>query len=232
MKIVMSFAILVFGLAGCATQGSSTFTIERHDPKTITNEIQVDQPYSQVWDKLVRELSKSFYVINNIDKESRIINLSFSTQSPAEYVDCGKTHRTYTHKKDTESYDYNIAEHSTYKVASKTQPDHNFSYYSLVQRNTSLEGRANIYLAPLENDKTKTTVAVNSRYILTMTLTAQNVAQSWNGNIFNQGSFQPSPTIISFNTNNPTEHDFGEGIKATCFSNGKLEQDVLQILQK
>jgi hypothetical protein len=238
MKVVMKFAILAIGLAGCATQGTNSVNYTKHEPKTISNEIIVNQPYSQVWDKLVRELSKSFYVINNIDKESRIINLSFSTQSPTEYVDCGQTHRTYKQGNKVESFDYNVADSSNFKLAAPTQPAPAFSYYALISRNASLEGRSNIYLAPLENDKAQTTVAVNTRYMLTINMTGEAYAQHVNGNIFPQGSIpHANPTIIAFNTNKPTEHDFGAGVDgvkviATCFSNGKLEQDVLQILKK
>jgi len=73
---------------GCATQGISTRQYTENVPVQIKNEIVVSKPYTQVWDIMVKEISKSFYVINNIDKESRIINLSFSTNSPTEYVDC------------------------------------------------------------------------------------------------------------------------------------------------
>lgn len=235
MKVALSFAILAIGLAGCATQGTNSRNYTKHEPKTISNEIIVNQPYSQVWDKLVRELSKSFYVINNIDKESRIINLSFSSQSPTDYVDCGQAHRSYKHGDKTENFDYNVADSSAYKYATGAQDA--FSYFVKMRRNASLEGRSNIYLAPLENDKNQTTVAVNTRYMLTLDATGEKYAQHVNGNIFSQGSIPHGhPTVISFNTNNPTEHDFGvdsDGkVIVTCFSNGKLEQDVLQILQK
>jgi hypothetical protein len=83
-------------ITGCATQGVSTYKYTDNAPIQINNELVVSKPQSQVWDILVKELSKSFYVINNIDKESRIINVSFSSNAPSEYVDCGKTHRTYT----------------------------------------------------------------------------------------------------------------------------------------
>lgn len=231
MKSLVLLVAVLFVTSGCAIPGVNSMSYTKHDPKLIINEIQVDQPYSQVWDKLVRELSKSFYVINNIDKESRIINLSFSSQSPSEFVDCGQTHRTYKHGSELINYDYMVADSSTYKYAHGAREA--FSYYANTRRTTSLEGRSNIYLAPLENDKAKTTVAVNTRYILTINVVGDIYAQHLNGNIFSQGQTpHQQPTILSFNTNNPTERDFGDGVKISCSSNGKLEQDVLQILQK
>jgi hypothetical protein len=230
MKNVILFGIIIV-ISGCATPGINSRNYTKHDPKSVTNEIQVDQPYSQVWDKLVRELSKSFYVINNIDKESRIINISFSSQTPSDFVDCGEAHRTYKHGKEVENYDYNVVDSSTYKWAGGAQAS--FSFFANIRRTASLEGRSNIYLAPLENDKSKTAVAVNTRYMLTIEVTGDTYAQHVNGNIFSRGPIPHVPTtVISFNTNKPIEHDFGEGVILTCFSNGKLEQDVLQILQK
>ena len=231
MKNVILFATIIIFITGCATPGVNTSSYTKHDPKKITNEMQVDQSYSLVWDKLVRELSKSFYVINNIDKESRIINISFSSQTPSEFVDCGETHRTYTHRKEMANYDYNTADPATFKFAEMARDA--FSYYAIVRRDSSLEGRANIYLAPLENNKEKTTVAVNTRYILTFNVTYDNYAEHINGNISYQGQRpHAAPLILSFNTNQPTEHVFDDGLKVVCFSNGKLEHDVLQILQK
>ncbi len=229
-RIVVTLMVGIVS-AGCATPGINTFKTVKHNPNPITNEIVVNQPYGQVWDKLVRELSKSFYVINNIDKESRIINISFSSQSPSDFVDCGETHRTYTHNNKKENFNYKIADSSTYKYA--TGAADAFSYYVNVRRSTSLEGRSNVYLAPLEGDLTKTKVAVNTRYILTINATGERYAAHINGNIFNHGALPYSPPIlISFNTLKPTEHDFGDNIKATCFATGKLEQEVLQTLQQ
>ena len=233
MKQIILLGIII-AIAGCATPGVSTSDYSRHEPKSIKNEIQVDQPYTQVWDRLVRELSKSFYVINNIDKESRIINISFSTQTPTDFVDCGEAHRTYKRGKELDNYDYNVADSSSFKFTGST---HGTLFdFANVRRTTTLEGRSNIYLAPLENDKNKTTVAVNTRYILTIETAADAFSQNMYGQIMSLGPDPHSPPIvISFNTNKPENHTFGDRgrtIEVTCFSNGKLEQDVLGILQK
>ncbi len=235
MKIKISLLTIIIGLAGCATQGTNAVNITQREPKQISNEVQLNEPYTQVWDKLVKELSKSFYVINNIDKESRIINLSFSSQTPTDYIDCGETHRTFTQGDKTENFNYDIADSTVFKIALPINQNRlSFSNYAVIKRNTSLEGRANVYLAPLENDKSKTTVAVNSRFILTIDVSGDAYAQAaMSGNVLSLGPLPPpKPSVISFNTNKPIEHNFGEGVKSTCFSTGKLEQDVLQILQK
>src|SRR3972149_4103317 len=121
--IVLITAMLALG---CATQGTSRILYYENVPAQGKNEIVVSKQYTQVWDIMVKEIAKSYFVINNIDKESRIINLSFSTNSPSEYVDCGKTHRTYTVGKKTEVYDYDTAGPAIFKVAAQRQEHPSF----------------------------------------------------------------------------------------------------------
>ena len=103
---------------GCATPGTSTFDYTPpQKPTKIQNETIVSKPFETVWDSFVRELAKSFYVINNIDKQSRIINVSFSTDTPETYVDCGITTHTYSRGDERQTYKYNLASASTYKMA-------------------------------------------------------------------------------------------------------------------
>jgi hypothetical protein len=74
---VMNFRVWVIlsvvAISGCATQGVNTFNFNDAKPAKIDNEIVVSKSQSVVWDILVKQLSKSFYIINNIDKASRII---------------------------------------------------------------------------------------------------------------------------------------------------------------
>ena len=73
---------LSFFLAGCAGK-TATYNLDYTIPEKtiINNEVIVTSNYDETWSDLVGEMSKSFYVINNIDKESRLINLSFSPVS-------------------------------------------------------------------------------------------------------------------------------------------------------
>ena len=109
-----------------------------------------------------------FYVINNIERESRIINVSFNTNSPSDYVDCGRTRRTYTQGEKTETFDYAVADSSTYKMAGTKQPHPATFSYANVRRTPKLEGRSNIYVAPDASNPSSTVVSVNTRYIVTI----------------------------------------------------------------
>lgn len=228
MKFI--YILLIALLSGCASQGINTLNYQEHKKVDVPNEITVNAPYSEVWDILVRDLAKSFYIINNIDKESRIINVSFASTEPAEFADCGKSVRTYTEGKQTERYEYDVAGSSSYKIAADRQEHPAFSNYGIFNREVSLEGRSNIYVAPLSADPTKTTVSVNSRYVLDIKVKGQAYAKHISGNVQSRGSVPESTTTISFNTNGETRKDFGGGVFITCFSKEKLETDIINIV--
>lgn len=218
-------------LSGCAVQGVNTLKYADSKFEPIKNEIQINEPYLKVWDALVRDLAKSFYIINNIDKESRIINVSFSSTEPVDFVDCGKSTRTYSEGSKEEKFEYELAASSIYKFATPQQEDPAFNNYVMINREPILEGRSNIYIAPVDSDSTKTSISVNSRYILTIKAKGQIYAKHISGRVFTRGSIPEETSTWSFNTNEVVKKDLGGGVIVTCFSKGKLEKDILGILQ-
>lgn len=230
MRLVFAIFVVSVFVSGCATQGVNSLKYQPGTPKQVQNEITVSKPYSEVWDKLVKELSKSFYVINNIDKESRIINISFSSSSPSDYVDCGRSHRTYSKGDKVQVFDYGIVEKAKYVLATDRQPDKNFSYYGVVNRNPSLDGLANVYVAPSEIDKNKTTVTVNVRYVAKVDVTGELFSEHWRGMLFPQGSVPPTSSTFAFNTNQVGSFDVGGGEPVKCFSTGNLENEILKMV--
>src|SRR3546814_19749131 len=80
--------------AGCAAQADLNY--RKPTQPSLTNSRTVNAGLEETWDRLVRNLSSEFFVINNIAKASRIINVSFQTDAHERYVDCGVKHRTYT----------------------------------------------------------------------------------------------------------------------------------------
>jgi hypothetical protein len=128
----------VIMVSGCATQGVNSYKYTQPTSYQIKNEIVVNKPYSQLWDEMVKEISKSFFVINNIDKQSRIINLSFSTNNPEMYIDCGKSYRTFTQGDNKKVFDYESAGSSSFKIAADSKPHFAWSSYAIINRVTNL----------------------------------------------------------------------------------------------
>src|SRR2546428_522669 len=104
---------------GCATAGTQTSDIAPAQQQHVDNEVIVPGSSDVTWDRLVQRLSRGFYVINNIDKASRLINISFSSNTRQEYIDCGTTTRTYTRGQEHQEYKYPIAQSSTYKMGER-----------------------------------------------------------------------------------------------------------------
>jgi hypothetical protein len=176
-------------------------------------------------------LAKSFYVINNIDKQSRIINVSFSTDTPEAYVDCGITTRTYSRGDERQTYKYHLASASTYKEATSAGINNKLPQTTVISRRPSLEGRVNIYVAPEDQN---TRASVNIRYVLTIKAEGTYMIENRYGTPIQNGTIPAQTSTITFNTNQPATVNWGtpqQPLEATCQSLGRLEKDILQLTQ-
>ena len=214
-------------LAGCATTAHSDRSYTPPDPVTIKNETQLNDSFDAVWDRLVGRLATGFFVINNIDKSSRIINVSYSTDTPVKFVDCGRSVRTFAANGENKRYAYNVAESSVYQWGGNWGPLNNLPRVAVVQRSTSLEGRINIYVAPAAKT---TKVSVNTKYILR--ISTRGVATSYNafGGVVSQTAIPPDSVDIGFTTAEPggkTFEDLTNPQTISCEANGTLEQELL-----
>jgi hypothetical protein len=218
-------------MAGCAGQ-SAIYNLDYSLPEetVINNEVVVSSDYDKTWSDLVGEMSKSFYVINNIDKESRLMNLSFSINTNiSDYVDCGISNKTFSLVDVNENISYKTADKSVnYTYSTRNSAPPNTTYFK-VFRSPSLEGRANVYVAP-QGDST--IVSVNTRYIWDVKISYEEYMYMPLYNSYNlvrnkqrdtSGNVEP----VSFNTNDVGSND--EGI--TCVATGKFEQEILDIVR-
>ena len=85
MKPLALLAFAIF-LTGCA--GKLDYIRPDTNAK-VSNEKMVDRPREQVWNAAVPALGKEFFVINNLDKSSGLINVSYSGD-PEKFIDCGQ----------------------------------------------------------------------------------------------------------------------------------------------
>jgi len=215
--------------SGCASQGINTFKYKPAEFKKVLNEIEVNKPYSDVWDNLVREISKSFYIINNIDKESRIINLSFSSNNANYFIDCGISYRTYKLGNEIEEFTYNIAEKSMFKFATKYKIHFAYSEHIVTHIDPILEGIANIYIAP-SNINNSTILTVNVRYVLSTTIKNEAFGEHVNGLIIPRGRLPETHHKVGFNTNQIGYLDMENRKKVSCISNGRLEKEIIEMI--
>ncbi len=229
-KVTGILLLPLFSLAGCATQGISTVHVTEPSKPAFSYEKTFDRPQGDVWDKLVKNIAKSFFVINNIDKESRIINLSYSSNRPQDYVDCGRTKRTFSEGKTNESYEYGVTDNLvTFKVAPTSQPDLRFIQVGTIIRNTSLDGRANVYVAP---EKAGTVVSVNAKSIVKITTQGEILTTNLLGAVIRRDALPSGISEVTGITKGGTENTISDSTrfaKILCYSTGKLEQDILDL---
>lgn len=200
--LIVAIIAIASSLSGCATSKASYIPPAE---QRIQNSKYSSQPYDQVWDQLVRQLSSDFFVINNIDKNSRLINLSFTAQKPSEFVDCGRSSRSFTNLVGQHKYDYNTADSASY--VSTNNMGHGFT----VKRATRLEGRVNIYVAP---EGAQTLVTVNAKYVVSVGL---NITSMADGRPAGSENY-----ILDFSTKRGFKDD-----NVTCYALGVIERKIM-----
>lgn len=201
-KVLLVTAI-IFVATGCATSNLN------YTPPVITeieNQIVIGDPFDEVWDRLVKNLASDFFVINNIEKNSRIINVSFSSNTPTEWVSCGVSVREFSNARGKQMYEYDPSSSTRYTFA-----DNAGNLFNAV-RGSRLNGRTNIYVAP--SDDEGTTVSVNTKYVVDVTLSYTNV--------YNQAAGNENFTF-DFSTKQPQVTSDG----VTCVAKGNLESKIL-----
>ena len=196
-----------FLLIGCAT-GKFVY-IPSDKPALVKNSLEVDKSRDSTWNQLIAGLSSGFFVINNMDKQSGFINLSY-TGDPEKYVDGGELCHTVS----------NLRGERTYRFPASRA---NAQFEGMVgntlcgfNRQLDLEGRINILLSELAPSHTRLTI--NTRYILSLKVTGQSVTGE---------QVAPYQETISFNTGQSTKSNGG----TTYRSNGKLEETILEIFK-
>ena len=216
-------------LGGCATAGRSDYAYSSPSTRLVqSSEGVINEPFDTVWDRLVGRLATGFFIINNIDKASRLINVSYSSDSPGDFVDCGSTTRGFSFKNESRTFTYRVADSSAYKYAGKWGPLNNLPVVAEVSRQTSVEGRINLYVAPVSASATR--VTANVKYVFQVA--TAGVATSYNafGGVVSNEPIPRSTEEISFSTSEPGSKVWGaptNTVRITCESTGQLEKSLL-----
>lgn len=200
---------IALAVAGCAT---GSFVIDRPAQQpNRPNSLVVDKSRDAVWEAAIAGLGKRFFVINNLDRASGFISLSYNGP-PLRYVDCGimrieaKTLMGEFRQNipaATESAEYPF-------VAPDATP-------MRVRRAMKLEGRINVIVQA--QGASQTSLVVNARYILNRS------AEFFDSSGRRVGSAADSQTMDTGGTAN-----FQGSSAMQCVPTGLLEEDVLNAL--
>jgi hypothetical protein len=204
--VFLCIACLIF-LIGCAT-GNFAY-IPSNQTAIVQNSIEVNKSKDSTWNQLVAGLSSGFFVINNMDKQSGFINLSYAGD-PEKYVEGGELSYTVSNLRGERNYRFPA---SRANAQFETMINGNLCG---IRRQLDLEGRINILLSELPSNRTRLTV--NTRYILSLKATGQTATGQ---------PVAPYQENISFNSGQSTKSNAGVEYR----SNGKLEQTILEIFK-
>lgn len=208
--VFISFILSIF-IVGC------TGHLKYYSPNDIIpqkNSVEINKNKDEVWKIIVPTLGKNFFVINNLNKESGIINISYNGD-PEKYVNCGYIESYVMNARGKRTYNFPAAAaHQTYEIMDMKRGELFF-----VNRRMSLDGRMNLIIE--EIGPNKTLVTISTRYILTKSITVSDVQH-------HSSSFSDT---ISFNTNQSNRFPTSGSHPGTfCQANGNLEKEVLLLL--
>jgi hypothetical protein len=155
MRAIWVVGFLAFLVTGCA--GRVQYTPPAQSAATH-NAVTVEKPMEVVWKELVAALGKKFFVVNNIDRASGFINLSYGGD-PEAYVDCGQVSSYVKNARGERTFTFPGSKaHQQYEVM------HNGTLV-FFDRKMALEGRINLIVEEVEARRTR--VTANTRYVLT-----------------------------------------------------------------
>jgi hypothetical protein len=204
------WGITILLTTGCLSHHHD-YTLPLKQPP-MENSIVINKSKDQVWKGIIPVLGGSFYVINNVDKDSGLINVSFSAD-PGKYIDCGKVHYDITNARGRRDYDFPGS------ISETRYEDYHPSVGILnVYRKMQLEGRVNFIVQELSAQSTR--ITANVKYVLTKSFQGVDMA----------GRQSSTSDSISFAYNQ--REQFPGGAPTTCQSNGVFEKDLLDLIRR
>ena len=210
---LLLIAFAAAGLVACA--GKVDYIRPTITASSGQNIKTIQKPRDAVWAASVPALSKQFFVINNLDKASGLINLSYSGD-PEKYIDCGRITSFVKNAQGERTYNFPAAKaQQNYEVMN---PGVGLFF---LDRRMSVDGRVNLIFE--EVNATTTRVTANTRYVVTRAQTVRaaggGLPQSTSDTIsFNSGSSAPFPSNQ-------------QGQYSECAAKGTLEQEILNAVQ-
>ena len=206
MSKPMNAVVLTIVVWGCAT-GAATYTPPAPVPAP-PNTITIERSRSDLWRALVPAIGRTFFVINNLDQSSGLINVSFSG-SPETYLDCGRIVSNVSDGTEKHTYAFPAAR------AQERYPIVTGTGLKVVERSISLEGRVNLILEDVS--ATLTRLTVNVRYVVTRQIRVAPPA------------FGDAIDVISFSSSGRATFP-GDDPGTTCQATGALEKEVLALV--
>jgi len=164
--IYISFMVLSLLLSSCI---SSKSIYKPPSQENLQNKYikEFNKPYNEIWDALINYSASTFFGIDNFEKESGLLTLSFGASNPQDYITGGywKTDIVYG--------------------VNELHFEGDYVEYSSLYHNGNLVGKMNIVVKKIDDNNTR--VVVNARYVFSTNSTDANGRSYNNTWSFNTG---------------------------------------------
>ena len=213
MKIVsLALVVTTALISGCA--GKVDYVRPSVAVAQGSNVKLIERPRDAIWTASVPEIGKQYFVINNLDKSSGLINLSYSGD-PERFIDCGLITSHVKNLRGERIYNFpGEKAQQTYEVM-------NDQGLFFIDRKMSLEGRINLVFE--EVSPTTTRVTANTRYVVNRVGRIRSAATNATDSRSDSINFN-SAGRASFPSN-------AGGQSLDCAANGRLEKDLLELIR-
>jgi hypothetical protein len=164
-----------------------------------------------VWAAAIPELGKRFFVINNLDKSSGLVNVSYSGD-PERYVDCGRITSYVKNARGERTYNFpGSSAQQSYEVMNNTG-------LFFLDRKMDLDGRVNLIFEEVGPNQTR--ITASTKYIVKRSQTVRDV----------QGHSANFSHTISFNSGGTAQFPGGSDGATECAATGALEREILSVI--
>jgi hypothetical protein len=176
--------------------------------QSTNNSVLLKESRDKVWMKLIDGIGKSFFVINNIEKDSGLINISYS-DDPCRFISCGTLNSYVLDAQGNRKYDFPAC------IEYKEYEEFNMGNLFISRRWITLDGRASIIVQKRNNG---TLVKVNARYVVIKDAKIYDPSYSF---------IRTELSSIIFDSNGG--ESFPDGMK--CYANGQLEKMIFNMVK-
>lgn len=186
----------------------------------------MEAPFDLTWERMMSALSRSFFAIETVEKASHVVAVSFRSDRPADYVDCGISHRNGG---PGHVYSYAVAGSNTFTRPGPSWGGAGLPSVLTLARHASLEGHIDVYVAP---EGPGTQVSVNAHYVLRVVTRGSQQRLGARGAPVGSSPVPGGTSTIAFESRAPGGADWGEPgqpQRVRCVSRGVLETQILAL---
>ncbi len=144
MKKFYSLLVILMFLSSCAVTNVGKYVPPNTENTTFTNSVISNKNFDDTWTSVIDFISGSFFNIENFEKDSGLLTLSFGSREAENFIDCG-------------DFEASLANGEEFKGP--------YTEYALTSLYAVLQAKMNINIRKVDNESTK--IRINTNYVFT-----------------------------------------------------------------